>query len=568
MYSVLGKRKRGEDPAEKWAHEKEQNPSPSPERQLLGEGSPSPKPQSPVVTPTPTDVLMEEEEEEGAKKTEEEKGKEKDTETAEAEGGRKGAEAGGGGVAKQPEGVTTRSRSTRKRRVRDTGAGEEGGQRAVVERPHFVMGKHLQIVESTIGEGRGVKTRVDIEADTCLGEYKGERIGGTAPDCLTGRGDKVLCIKGGQADSKTGRGVWVDGGKRENILSRINARPRLEDCNVIIHLDDGTPRVYTRREVKPGTELAMFYGVDYPLPPSPPPADAADPDEPAAEGSNQPVLTTQNILPSASALPAGQLYGDDGSLVGRQYFSSKSTYPSQATVTHVDGGQFIVRKGDRVRLLWSEVGGPHLTQVESKTCCFKRNWRKGRFVMPLTTVWGDQNYSGGDFITAGSQLAGVYPPWFCYEFEGAAPRGVVEMVFVGGKWEVISVQNRKDVYGRTGQWLQVGINLRGYDAEYQAAARGIRQKTFFVRAEVGKVRAAAYAASSDISLLVLHGGRLWREGELSTISSPGDPFLTSRPRTSTRLPWGMTGGRCPSVAALTVSAPSGHPSKDPPAFPP
>ena len=30
----------------------------------------------------------------------------------------------------------------------------------------------------------------------------------------------------------------------------------------------------------------------------------------------------------------------------------------------------------------------------------------------------------------------------------------------------------------------------------------------------------------------------------------------------------MTGGRCPSVAALTVSAPSGHPLKDPPAFPP
>ena len=30
----------------------------------------------------------------------------------------------------------------------------------------------------------------------------------------------------------------------------------------------------------------------------------------------------------------------------------------------------------------------------------------------------------------------------------------------------------------------------------------------------------------------------------------------------------MTGGRCPSVAALTVSAPSGHPSKDLPAFPP
>ena len=55
---------------------------------------------------------------------------------------------------------------------------------------------------------------------------------------------------------------------------------------MIIHLNDGTPRVYTRREVKAGTELAMFYGVDYPLPPSPPPADAADPDEPAAEGSN------------------------------------------------------------------------------------------------------------------------------------------------------------------------------------------------------------------------------------------------------------------------------------------
>ena len=385
MYSVLGKREREEEPAEKWAYEKERSPSPSSERQLLGEGLPSPGPQSPVVSPTPTDVLMEEEEEEEeAKKTEEEKGKEKDTETAEAEGGRERAEAGGGGIAKQPEEVTTRSRSTTKRRLRDTGAaeakqpegvttssqkrratdtgaGEEEGQRAVVERPHFVMGKHLQIVESTIGEGRGVKTKVDIAADTCLGEYKGERIEGTAPDCLTGRGDKVLCIEGGGADSKTGRGVWVDGGKRGNILSRINARPRLVDCDVIIHLDDGTPGVYTRREVKAGTELAMFYGATYPLPPSPPPADAADPDEPAAEGSNQPVLTSQNILPSASALPAGQLYADDGSLVGRQYFSSKVTYPSQATVAHVDGGQFIVRKGDRVRLLWSEMGGPNLT---------------------------------------------------------------------------------------------------------------------------------------------------------------------------------------------------------------
>ena len=115
LYSVLGKKERGEEPAEKWAHEKERSRSPSPERQLLGEGLPSPQPQSPVVTPTATDVLMEEEEEEEAKKTEEEKGKEKDTETAEAEGGRKGAEAGGGGVAKQPEGVTTRSRSTTKR---------------------------------------------------------------------------------------------------------------------------------------------------------------------------------------------------------------------------------------------------------------------------------------------------------------------------------------------------------------------------------------------------------------------------------------------------------------------
>ena len=213
QFSARGEGERS--PRRSGAHGKERSPSPSPECQLLGEGSPSPQPQSPVVTPTPTDVLMEEEEEEEeAKKTKEEKGKEKDTETAEAEGGRKGAEAGGGEVAKQPEGVTTRSRSTRKRRVRDTGAGEEGGRRAVVERPHFVMGKHLQIVGSTIGEGRGVKTKVDIEADTCLGEYKRERIEGTAPDCLTGRGDKVLCINGGGADSKTGRGIWVEGGKR------------------------------------------------------------------------------------------------------------------------------------------------------------------------------------------------------------------------------------------------------------------------------------------------------------------------------------------------------------------
>ena len=52
------------------------------------------------------------------------------------------------------------------------------------------------------------------------------------------------------------------------------------------------------------------------------------------------------------------------------------------------------------------------------------------------------------------------------------------------------------------------------------------------------------------------------------MGSPGDLCLTSRPRTSTRFPWGMTGGRLPSVAALTVSAHSGHPLKDPPAFPP
>ena len=266
-------------------------------------------------TPTPTNVMPEEdEEEEEAKKAGEEKGKEKeeqerrgstqgrqDTETGEAEGGRKGAEEGGRGVAKEPGGVTTRGQ---KRRARDTGAGEEEGQRAVVERRGFVIGKHLEVVVSTIGEGRGVKTKVDIEADTSLGEYKGERIEGTAPDCLTGRGDKVLCIKGGGADSRTWRGIWVDGGRRGNILSRVNARPRLEDCDLIINLDDGTPRVYRQRELKAGTELALSYGVDYPLPPSPPRADAADPDDPAAEGSNQPVLTTENILPSASALPA------------------------------------------------------------------------------------------------------------------------------------------------------------------------------------------------------------------------------------------------------------------------
>ena len=93
--------------------------------------------------------------------------------------------------------------------------------------------------------------------------------------------------------------------------------------------------------------------------------------------------------------------------MGRQYFSSKVTYPSQATVTRVDGGQFIVRKEDRVRLLWSEMGGAHLTHVESKTCCFKRKWRKERFVTPWTTVWGDQNSFGGNFITAASRLAGV-----------------------------------------------------------------------------------------------------------------------------------------------------------------
>ena len=43
-----------------------------------------------------------------------------------------------------------------------------------------------------------------------------------------------------------------------------------------------------------------------------------------------------------------------------------------------------------------------------------------------------------------------------------------------------------------------------------------------------QVRAAVSAASSDISLFVLHGGRLWREGELSTISFPGDPLKPVR----------------------------------------
>ena len=61
----------------------------------------------------------------------------------------------------------------------------------------------------------------------------------------------------------------MDGGKRGNILSRINDRPRLEDCDVIIHLDDGTPRVYTRREVhgtasccriKPQTSFEPTFG--------------------------------------------------------------------------------------------------------------------------------------------------------------------------------------------------------------------------------------------------------------------------------------------------------------------
>ena len=52
------------------------------------------------------------------------------------------------------------------------------------------------------------------------------------------------------------------------------------------------------------------------------------------------------------------------------------------------------------------------------------------------------------------------------------------------------------------------------------------------------------------------------------MNSPGDPCLTSRPRTSTGFPWGTTGGRFPSFAAVTVSAPSGNPSKDLPAFPP
>ena len=67
----------------------------------------------------------------------------------------------------------------------------------MVERRDFSMKKHLEVVVSTIGEGRGLKAKVDIQADTCLGEYKGERIEGTAPDCVTGRGDKVVCIEGG-----------------------------------------------------------------------------------------------------------------------------------------------------------------------------------------------------------------------------------------------------------------------------------------------------------------------------------------------------------------------------------
>ena len=73
---------------------------------------------------------------------------------------------------------------------------------------------------------------------------------------------------------------------------------------------------------------------------------------------------------------------------------------------------------------------------------------------------------------------------------------------------------------------------------------------------------------TDIPLFVLHGGHHWWEGEPSTISSPGDHPLTSRPRTSNRFPCGMTDRRFPSVAALVVSAPSGPRSEDTPAFPP
>ena len=136
----------------------------------------------------------------------------KDTETAEAEGGRKGAEEGGGGGCQGTGGVKTR---VQKRQGRDTGAGEEGGQREVVERRDFSMKKHLEVVVSTIGEGRGVKAKVDIEADTCMGEYKGERIEGTAPDRLTGGGIRLCASRaGGQIQGLGGGFGWtgVEGG--------------------------------------------------------------------------------------------------------------------------------------------------------------------------------------------------------------------------------------------------------------------------------------------------------------------------------------------------------------------
>ena len=186
LYSVLREKKkeeRREEFAEKWAHEKERGQSPSRERQRLGQGLPS-EPLSPVgqttseeagkkaeqledrsPSPTPTDVLMKEEEEERAKKTGEEKGKEKeeqeweglsqgrqDTETAEAEGGRKGAEEGGGGVAKEPEGVKRRGQE---RRALDTGAGEEEGQWEVVERRILLWGSTSRPWSPQFGKAGG-----------------------------------------------------------------------------------------------------------------------------------------------------------------------------------------------------------------------------------------------------------------------------------------------------------------------------------------------------------------------------------------------------------------------------
>ena len=149
-------------------------------------------------------------------------------------------------------------------------------------------------------------------------------------------------------------------------------------------------------------------------------------------------------------------------------------------------------------------------------------------------------FPGGKHMLATNRTCGRRGPIVVLDadFAGAA-HGSVR----GGRKEGVSMQVlhvcRKDMkeYKKAGLhhadfYRDSRIVEWGVSKWMMRRARGREDRARWDRRmRKGKVRAAAYAASSDFSLFVLHGGGLWREGVLSTISSPGDHCLTSRPRT-------------------------------------